>query len=340
MSDSVKGAEVEDVLSSVRRLISNDHRRGRPMPEPERILPEPEEKLILTASLRVEDTQAHEARAHKTQADDTQSDDAPSYEEALAFDGASLEDRIAELEAAISERPEDWEPDGSEDESEHRPTQMVVSRRPGPVSRPLRLTRVSLIDAEAQTDADRDSSDEPKANDGLGAPPSGAPIANELGTVEAASTPEAEPTEVPQKPELEDSGASEEARAENAAPESAFVPAGAEDVAADVEPAIGHLDESVDEGGIEDADFVEIDDEELEADRMDRAPSSRTVDRMRELYGDEVEDAIMDSDALRGMVSAMIRDELQGELGERITRNVRKLVRREIQRALAARDLH
>jgi hypothetical protein len=30
---------------------------------------------------------------------------------------------------------------------------------------------------------------------------------------------------------------------------------------------------------------------------------------------------------------------LQGELGERITRNVRKLVRAEINRALMARDL-
>jgi hypothetical protein len=38
-------------------------------------------------------------------------------------------------------------------------------------------------------------------------------------------------------------------------------------------------------------------------------------------------------------VAQLIREELQGELGTRITRNVRKLVRREIQRALAARDL-
>lgn len=41
---------------------------------------------------------------------------------------------------------------------------------------------------------------------------------------------------------------------------------------------------------------------------------------------------------LREMVSDMIRKELQGTLGERITRNVRKLVRREIQRALTTQD--
>ena len=45
-----------------------------------------------------------------------------------------------------------------------------------------------------------------------------------------------------------------------------------------------------------------------------------------------------DEEALRGLVRDMIRQELQGVLGERITRNVRKLVRREIQRALAAEE--
>ncbi len=50
------------------------------------------------------------------------------------------------------------------------------------------------------------------------------------------------------------------------------------------------------------------------------------------------EDSLMDEETLREMVSDMVRSELQGELGDRITRNVRKLVRREIHRALASRD--
>ena len=50
------------------------------------------------------------------------------------------------------------------------------------------------------------------------------------------------------------------------------------------------------------------------------------------------EDSILDEETLREMVSEMVREELQGELGDRITRNVRKLVRREIQRALASRE--
>ncbi|MBO9431774.1 hypothetical protein [Sulfitobacter sp. R18_1] len=51
------------------------------------------------------------------------------------------------------------------------------------------------------------------------------------------------------------------------------------------------------------------------------------------------EDQFLDEEALRDMVTEIVRAELQGALGERITRNVRKLVRREIHRALTAQDL-
>ncbi|WP_108860245.1 hypothetical protein [Ruegeria sp. Alg231-54] len=44
-------------------------------------------------------------------------------------------------------------------------------------------------------------------------------------------------------------------------------------------------------------------------------------------------------DALRKMIAEVVREELQGVLGERITRNVRKMVRREIYKALAEQDL-
>lgn len=47
----------------------------------------------------------------------------------------------------------------------------------------------------------------------------------------------------------------------------------------------------------------------------------------------------IDEAMLREIVADIVRSELQGALGERITRNVRKLVRGEIQRALAARAL-
>lgn len=49
--------------------------------------------------------------------------------------------------------------------------------------------------------------------------------------------------------------------------------------------------------------------------------------------------AYIDEEALRDMVVEIVREELQGALGERITRNVRRLVRREIHRALASQEL-
>jgi len=47
----------------------------------------------------------------------------------------------------------------------------------------------------------------------------------------------------------------------------------------------------------------------------------------------------IDEDALRILVAEIVQDELGGEMGERITRNVRKLVRREINRVLASREM-
>lgn len=46
-----------------------------------------------------------------------------------------------------------------------------------------------------------------------------------------------------------------------------------------------------------------------------------------------------DEQALRSLVVEIVHDELGGELGERITRNVRKMVRREINRVLTSREM-
>lgn len=52
-----------------------------------------------------------------------------------------------------------------------------------------------------------------------------------------------------------------------------------------------------------------------------------------------LEETVIDEESLRELVADIVREELQGALGERITRNVRKLVRREIHRALTAQEL-
>ncbi|TCM88074.1 hypothetical protein [Rhodovulum steppense] len=47
---------------------------------------------------------------------------------------------------------------------------------------------------------------------------------------------------------------------------------------------------------------------------------------------------VLDEEALRDLVAAIVRQELEGDLGERMSQNVRKLVRREISRALTVRE--
>ncbi|MBV7410361.1 hypothetical protein [Maritimibacter sp. DP1N21-5] len=54
--------------------------------------------------------------------------------------------------------------------------------------------------------------------------------------------------------------------------------------------------------------------------------------------GTEDDDLVIDEDMLREIVARLVREELQGTMGERITRNLRRMVRREIARALALKD--
>ncbi|MEM9552425.1 MAG: hypothetical protein AAGA05_14695 [Pseudomonadota bacterium] len=68
-------------------------------------------------------------------------------------------------------------------------------------------------------------------------------------------------------------------------------------------------------------------------------PVQTTDDAPVSMDGDFLaEEALLDEESLREIVTDIVRQELQGALGERITRNVRKLVRREIHRALTAQD--
>lgn len=69
----------------------------------------------------------------------------------------------------------------------------------------------------------------------------------------------------------------------------------------------------------------------------------KTEDDTAEEYDDfddiAQEVASVDEAALRQLISEILQDELRGPVGQRITRNVRKLVRREIYRVLALEEL-
>jgi hypothetical protein len=47
----------------------------------------------------------------------------------------------------------------------------------------------------------------------------------------------------------------------------------------------------------------------------------------------------LDEDTLRELIRDVLREELQGQMGERITRNIRKLVRAELARAVTLRNI-
>lgn len=76
--------------------------------------------------------------------------------------------------------------------------------------------------------------------------------------------------------------------------------------------------------------------------REDAAVSHRMSDLTEAMPGLTDADGnpvtVIDEAALNDIVRALIREELQGMLGEKITQNVRKLVRAEINRALTARS--
>lgn len=55
--------------------------------------------------------------------------------------------------------------------------------------------------------------------------------------------------------------------------------------------------------------------------------------------GPDAASPLVDDAMMRALIRDVLREELQGDMGERVTRNLRKLVRAEIARALTARGL-
>lgn len=226
MSDETSRSGYDEILSSVRKIVST---------EMDAAADSAAGKLLLTPALRVDE--ASEAGATPTQ--NTSERDYPT-----------LEERIADLEEAVSAEPSDWEPDGSEDQTEHKPEGVVLPLRPDPVDLPA-------DNFEIEDDLETVSDDLPQADNDQG----------------------------PSKPDAP------EPREPVAAPLATF---------------------------------------------RHRAPGSPNASTSPFSEDDAT---LLDEAGLRDLVADIVREELQGGLGERITRNVRKLVRAEIQRAFAARDL-
>ena len=414
MVKSASETKVEDILSSVRRLVSEE------LPRNERpAVPQGPGALVLTDSQRIESNAA------------------------IRIAGRSLEERIAELEAAVGETANDdeFEPDGSEDQAIHRPDRIVYTRPPDQAEsaamrrNTLRLSQIALIDTgddsdtrsddesdentevplqfrrESRSVAARDATDPPEAPMALdvketltaaevhifsspddeieritarlnGEPmPDPVPV-NAEKTVDADETEDVpvfnppadeadldptapeptreraskidlinkvvgamkgEPTEHGEKRQgeasdvlvlsTETADAAFEADLEDAVAASITVDDKDDHVAPAEEIATPEQESPAKLVAVEEAEAAEITPAE--------APDTKTQVVETAIVEEAIEDTvvdILDEEEVRPLVARLIREELQGELGEQITRNVRKLVRREILRALAARD--
>lgn len=282
MSEPMSSGEIEDVLSSIRRLVSEDLRPGTRNPDtlaPADVSAQPAAgKLLLTPALRVVSNSLGEAAtAAPLSAAPVGANDGPFGQmDDVAEDTGAVDTAEPAKARAAPAADEDWLPEAPVDAVEGHWDHAGVSRV------------VSEISAGV---SDSDEDWEPEVGD---APVSGlswqAPEWIEEAEVVEDSVEAAQRDAVARV--LADKAeaaavADIMARAEKARVEAetakAEMPKDAEDIFAEDE---GYFDETV----------------------------------------------------LRDLVRDLIREELSGALGERITRNVRKLVRAEINRAMTARD--
>jgi hypothetical protein len=378
MSDPVTHAEIEDVLSSIRRLVSEDS-RGEPA------APEPAAKLVLTPALRVKEP---EPRSPDTAGSPAPDEDAPylaeassqvppgtapdvqhETPEALPAAGRSTDDECA---AAASEEPA-AEPAVAfrhrADAYDTGPADLDGTRQDG-----------TGTGADPETgEAEEPGSAEPAApwtdpaatlfSAASGTPPKKAGTKIAAGEIpaedQAGGTAGARAASVVRKiAELE--ARSTVARDQDqqhwepdSKPEAPFAATLVDTIEWRDEPAPARSAAPADgEAAISDADFRPEPAEAAEdagetqfgrprpagPDTASAADPAETVVEAA-FTGAALEtlaetgDSYLDEDGLRDLVASIVREELQGPLGERITRNVRKLVRREIHRALAAHDL-
>jgi hypothetical protein len=296
MAGPLSSEEIEDVVSSVRRLVSNElspRKLSRDLNA---------DRLLLTPSLRV----VSEARPLAPLILDAPVEEQPVHPEPVA--DAPADDAVELIEA-------EWE-----DEIWAQPE--VVSL--GEVALGAEEAEVLLPQAEAAEDLAAEVEQLPESWAEVG-----------------PDWVEAEPIPfVPMRHRAE------ALAARHGAGEGGEPPRADSDFATDTpsaphpmqdEPTAGQslpVDDDHEEPGVVDAPLLDAD----RAAATDEAAAQRSMPT-EILDADGTELAVLDEAALQEMVRQMIREELQGDLGERITRNVRKLVRAEINRALIARDL-
>ena len=275
MSDPMTNVEIEDVLSSIRRLVAEtEPDRPDATPPAARLMP----KLVLTPAQRVDSPAATPDRAAPVLLSESQRITAAEPvvqnlpDAASGADRASLLSTIAELEAAVRDQIDDWEPDGTGTD-----------------------TDLSWARAGFRGDVDVEDAEDLQ--------PRSAPA-------NAAAWP---PTLIEAARRYGGDDMADPADDDGSGPVAEFRHHRSENLARPDEPDGDFNDDLI--GGPALGDNPE--------DTLDSYLAAQPV---------------IDEADMREMVRDIVRQELQGKLGERITRNVRKLVRREIHRALTTQN--
>lgn len=281
MSGPLSSNEIEDVVSSVRRLVSVDG-RSRPGSRPvSRDLGQ--DKLILTPALRV-----------------VPEEPAAEPAETLVLSAQVVEPAEAAPEPGFQVVDADWE-DPIWQES---PTSLAELALGAEEAELIPADEEPVSGGMAPVLSDEFEEDDPET------------VVPLLRTAQAPDRPdEAEPGNAAEIPEAT---ADRTAAGGTMAPEPVPAEAGDPEPAAATEPEPAEP-ESWPSGST--ALAASIDDVQTLVDK-DGNPLT-----------------VLDEEALYEIVRTILREELHGVLGERITRNVRKLVRAEINRALTARAL-
>lgn len=362
MPDPVSNAEIEDVLTSIRRLVSEN----RPIDtasameesaaedaysEPEQAPEEPTQNapmaLVLTPALRVEDTAEYEAQdgdheGEEDEASESMDVGALESDEDAPFDLNQEDDGEtdvfdAELRDTASEDTFDSVHEESDTAADYDEGS-VDAQDEGPHELSSDDWAADGLEDDALSDSDEWGRSEPAEmveveQEAEAAAEAESEGGEEAGFVEVQEEFEDEPEEpFDFKKVLE-------ARLVNWRDDAvqdtqADAPEVMDEAAA--EDSVAPVLDSAAPGQRDSAEALEpLIEAQVYEDTVDAASAAVEVGLADALD----EPAVIDEDALREMVSDIVRQELQGALGERITRNVRKLVRREIHRALAAHDL-
>jgi hypothetical protein len=369
MSDPAKSAaEIEDVLTSIRRLVSDTS-------QPDRRTGPAVGKLVLTPALRVAEpddpwvpvppaadaADAADAPRDAPQAAPAEGDDpAWGLEDRLA-DWGEIEESAQEAVAeAMAESGKADGPGATGQALQDNPQAIDDRVDVAEATDAFDLSALAPFDADAASDAPAGGF-EPETGDADWPDPGADSALRDLAAARfGAGAPEAG-GDAPLADSPDGDAPQDTAEVEDAAPYDTAQDDGAEPddpvtTEAEAEPGPRPEADTAQETGAEPAAFTPIFSRRPDAGGGDRdaaspvkaadAPDDEDDDDVEDL-GEalspfsfpDAEDGILDEETLREIVAEVVRQELQGALGQRITRNVRKMVRREIRLALAADDL-